>query len=99
MPNDQHISLQIRFDRVRTVTIDANQFIYCTCGYCQRFLLPCRHICAVLNDILYLEPPMFHIRWYKLFNYYYRNKLSLLMVPESNEVLEELLKVTLVKGN
>ena len=53
---------KVRFDRVRIVVIDVNGYMSCSCGHVQRFLLPCRHICAVLGYIEYYKPSLFHIR-------------------------------------
>ena len=47
---------KIKFDRVRNVIIDADQFMTCSCGYIQRFLLTCCHVCAVLKELKYYEP-------------------------------------------
>ena len=60
-PNDD-IQNNIKFDRVRIVLLDVNQFMSCSCGYVQRYFMPCRHICAVLKDIKYYDPAFFHIR-------------------------------------
>ena len=67
-------SSALSFQRVRTVTIDTDGYMTCTCGYVQRMLMPCTHICAVIDKPDYYEPSMFHVRWYKMFNYYYRDK-------------------------
>ena len=64
MPLNTDNTSKIKFDRVRTVLIDANQFMTCSCGNIQRFLLPCCHVCAVLKDLKYYEPSLFHIRWH-----------------------------------
>ena len=39
MPMNTDNASKIKFDRVRTVLIDANQFMTCSCGYIQRCLL------------------------------------------------------------
>lgn len=85
---------QYVFDILRTATIDANQFMFCSCRYYEHVLLPCRYICAVLNDKEYVEPSMCHVWWYKDFNYYYSNTFSLQMVPELNDLLKKILKMT-----
>ena len=66
----------------------------CSCGYVQRFLLPCRHICAVLDYIEYYEPSLFHIRWHKDFNYHHGNSLSRNIARNTDTVLRELLVYT-----
>jgi hypothetical protein len=37
--------------------------------------MPCSHILAVLEDIEYLTPSLVHIRWWKHFNYLFKEKL------------------------
>ena len=71
----------IRFDRVIIDQIDEHEFMLCSCGYFQRFLLPCRHFCAVLKGIKYNEPYLFNIRWYKYFSYYYENDFATKISP------------------
>ena len=34
--------------------------------------MPCTHIYCVLDDINYIQPDLFHIRWWKHFNYMFR---------------------------
>jgi len=93
-PPIDDMSKLIKFDRVRVVQIDANQFMSCSCGYCQRFLLPCRHVCAVLKDLKYYEPSLFHIRWHKSFNYYYGNEFASKIAPDTDRVLKTMLDDT-----
>ena len=64
----------IIFQRVRKVSIDAEGYMSCSCGYVQRMLMPCQHICKIIDDPSAYVPAMFHIRWHKLFYYYFRNR-------------------------
>lgn len=48
---DNTASIALRFDKVRIVQTDDNQFMACPCGYCQRYLLPCRPVYNLLNGI------------------------------------------------
>ena len=43
----------------------------CSCGYVQRWLMPCVHICSIIKDEQYLTSDLFHIRWWKHFDYIY----------------------------
>ena len=70
---DRTPDMPIKFDRVREVKVDTEGYMSCSCGYVQRMLMPCRHICAVLENIDNYVPSLFHIRWHKLYSYYYRN--------------------------
>ena len=85
---------KIKFDRVRHAIIDANQFMTCSCGYIQRFILPCCHVCAVLKELKYYEPSLFHIRCHKSFNYYYGNAFSTSIAPDTNTAINEMLNET-----
>lgn len=67
----------VSFLRVRKVTVDRLQcmesdtrYITCTCGGAQRWLLPCRHIIAVMTaaDIC-VSLSNIHIRWWKVYGY------------------------------
>ena len=60
-----------RFVRVRKVRVVNNKFMTCSCGYVQRYLAPCHHIMAVLSEKEYIIPSLFHLRWFKHFNYYF----------------------------
>lgn len=59
-----------KFSRVRTVTIH-DGYISCSCGFVQRWLMPCAHIYCILDKIENVTPSLFHIRWWKHFNYLY----------------------------
>ena len=61
------------YDRVRIVSIDCEGFMSCSCGKVQMYMMPCRHICAIIDKKEYYIPSMFHIRWHKMFNYYHGN--------------------------
>jgi hypothetical protein len=84
----------IRFDRVRRVYIDPEGYMTCTCGYVQRHLMPCVHICAVVDKREYYVPSMFHVRWYKCFNYYYDQKFALDIAPATLSAVTQLLDHT-----
>ena len=85
---------KVRFDRVRIVFIDVDRYMSCSCGYVQRYLLLCRHICAVLGYIEYYELSLFHIRWHKDINYYYSNEFSRKIAHNTDMALKELLEYT-----
>ena len=92
------ISSGVSFQRVRKVTIDRDGYMTCTCGYVQRMLMPCTHVCAVIGNMEYYEPSMFHIRWYKMFNYYYRDVEKNEFCLKTNGAVENLLLVTRENG-
>ena len=87
-------SSELVFQRVRKVTIDTDGYMTCTCGYVQRMLMPCTHICAVIGKTEYYEPSMFHVWWYKMFNYFYRDKQQNECCLKTNDAVEDLLQVT-----
>ena len=76
------------------VQIDEREFMSCSCGYCQQFLLPCCHVCAVLKDIKHYEPSLFHIRLYKYFSYYYAHNVASKISPQTNKALNIMLHET-----
>ena len=61
-----------KFSRVRTVTLQ-DGYMTCTCGFVQRWLMPCVHIYCILDKLEYVTPSLFHIRWWKHFNYLYHS--------------------------
>jgi len=64
-------SVHTKFDRVYVVKVDVEGFMNCTCGYSHAYLAPCWHMMTVLGKEEYLVPSLFHIRWWKQFNYYF----------------------------
>ena len=87
-------SLTMKFDRLRIVDIDAEGFMSCSCGYVQRMLMPCRHICSVLDKSENYVPSLFHIRWYKLYSYYYTKSVNNEICSNTKEALENMLLCT-----
>ena len=63
----------MKFTRLRKVSIDSDGFMSCTCEFPSRWLLPCSHICNVIDKKEYFIPELMHIRWWKHFNYLYKN--------------------------
>ena len=66
----------IKFMRVREVTITDDSFMNCTCSYHLRYLMPCVHMCCVIEDKNNYVPELFHIRWWKHFHYFYKNNVN-----------------------
>ena len=75
-------SSPIKFDRCRLVTID-NGHMSCSCGNTQQYLMPCRHICAVIREKKYMVPELYHIRWFKTFGYFFLHEYSHELVPQT----------------
>ena len=67
-----HSEPSTKFCRVRKVQIKGD-FITCSCGHVQRWLMPCVHIYAVLDKQELVLPSMFHLHWWKHFNYLFKN--------------------------
>lgn len=63
-----------KFDRVRTVKLNEKGFMTCSCGFVHQYLMPCVHIACVIDDVKYFTPSLFHLRWWKTFNLFYKNK-------------------------
>ena len=64
-------SAHTKFDRVHVVKVDVEGIMNCSCLYPHAYLAPCRHMMTVLCKEEYLVPSLFHIRWWKQFNYYF----------------------------
>ena len=67
-----NVMKQTRFIRVRVVTLTHSNHLTCDCGYPKRMLMPCVHICCIVEDILYYTIELFNLKWWKHFNYYYK---------------------------
>ena len=78
---------QVLFTRCRKVTI-INGIMNCDCGRTQQFLMPCTHICAVINKKDYMDPSFYHVRWYKTFAYYWKRNFSTTMAPNVLSALD-----------
>ena len=87
-------SQKLYYDRVRTVCIDPEGYMSCSCGKVQQYLMPCPHMCAVLGEKEYYVSSLFHIRWHKTFNYYHGSKFGSFLASHLCHSLEETLKVT-----
>lgn len=56
---EQRLQSEIpRFDRVKKLTIYSDGFMNCTCGRTGEYLLPCVHICRVIDKNDYFEKPL-----------------------------------------
>ena len=82
------------FDRFRKITIDAKGFMICSCGNVHRYLGPCKHIMAVLDDDKYVIADLFHIRWWKAYNCYYHNEFAAKEIPDLHDKLDEAFRIT-----
>ena len=78
--------------RVRIVTMSRNNFLMCSCGYCHQYLIPCKHICAVVKDVNHFTQKSFHMRWWKHFNYYYGKKYGESHAPKTVELMKTYFK-------
>ena len=59
--------------RVHMVNISIARYMSCSCGYIQRMLMPCRYVCAIINEAEFYTASLFHIQWHKLYNNNYKN--------------------------
>ena len=76
-----------KFDRVYVVTADHDGFLVCSCGYIYQYMAPCRHFMAVIDDEKFLLPSLFHIRWWKQYNYYFASDVGSLKVNKMHDRL------------
>ena len=91
---DRDSTLPQLYDRVRIVDVDMEGYMSCSCGYVQRMLMPCRHICAVIKKQEYYVPSLFHIRWHKLYGYYYNNLFQMDICQKTKTALHDILMCT-----
>lgn len=65
--NHSHIP---SFVRVRIVDLVDETYLTCTCGGCQKFVMPCEHVFSVfmLQDIE-ISVENVHIRWWNVYAY------------------------------
>ena len=82
------------FDRVRKITIYANGFMIFSCGNVHRYIGPCKHIMAVLDDEKYVIADLFHICWWKVYNYYYHYAFAAKEIPDLHDKLDKAFKIT-----
>ena len=61
----------------------------CSCGYVNRWLMPCVHICSVLEHSKYYTPDLFHLRWWKLFHYLYKSNSKSKKVKSTTQNLKD----------
>ena len=61
-----------RFARILVITKTPSNHLTCSCGYCQRWFIPCVHICSLINSIDLYTIDLFHIKWWKHFNFLYK---------------------------
>ena len=81
------------FDRVRRVHVTSDGFLNCTCGETGEYLLPCRHVCRIIDDVDDFTSEMFHTRWHKLCAHSMSNKYES-MFKNTQPVLRKILKET-----
>ena len=64
-----------KFTRVRLVSVE-DGYMTCSCCYEKRMLMPCVHICTVIEDASLYVADLFHLRWWKHFYFLYKTKVS-----------------------
>ena len=87
-------SSEILYDRVRIVNIDCDGFMSCSCGKVQMYMMPCRHICAIIDKKEFYVPSMFHIRWHKMYNYYHGNNFGSKLATNSTHSINKIVTLT-----
>ena len=82
------------FKRVRTIKIDDEGYMNCSCGKTGEYLLPCKHICAVVNDQSAFSIDMFHIRWHKQFSLFHCKEAGYDCTPAQSKLIEQFFRTT-----
>ena len=83
-------SSKITYDRVRIISIDCEGFMSCSCGKVQMYMMPCRHVCTIIDKKDLYVPSMFHIRLHKLFNYYHDNNFGKKLATHSTVAINNI---------
>jgi hypothetical protein len=87
----QSQSIVTEFHRVRKVCISPEGYMSCTCPYSYQYLAPCRHMMVVLGSNEKVTCHLFHLRWWKAFNYYYLTDFGQSLVTDIHTALEKAL--------
>jgi hypothetical protein len=82
------------FKRVRKIVLDKDGFLNCSCGKTGEYLLPCKHICSVVNKDEYFTIERFHIRWHKQFSLLHGQICGKECSPKQANLMNELLETT-----
>lgn len=80
----------LSFLRCRNVTISLDNYMTCTCMYEKRWLMPCVHMCSVINDSSHYTPDLFHLRWWKHYPYLFKNGCKDNNLMSSNNISQTL---------
>ena len=92
-PDDEKKPSHPRYEHLRTVTVDADGYMSCTCGHVNQYMAPCIHIMAILDDQRYITADLFHLRWWKVYNYYFLTEHGRNLTPGIHASLLEALKI------
>ena len=82
------------FKRVRTIRLDKDGFLNCSCGKTGEYLLPCKHICSLVNDESYFSIDMFHVRLHKQFSLFHGKDAGEQCSPAQSKLLKEFFDTT-----
>ena len=83
-------SSRLIYDRVRIVSIDSDGFMSCSCVKVQMYLMPCRHVCAIISikktvrtfNVLYqMAQDVQLLLWELFFAKNWLHILQLLLIP------------------
>jgi hypothetical protein len=58
-----------KYLRVRTVEMIDDEYLFCSCGWQSRMMMPCCHIFRIVE---HFHPDMYSVIWSSYFQYYYR---------------------------
>ncbi len=91
--SEKLMSSHPKYEHLRTVTIDCDGYMSCTCGHVHQYMAPCIHIMAILDNKKFVTPALFHLRWWKVYNYYFLTDHGRSLTPEIHRCLLEGLKL------
>ena len=96
--NDESVHNANHYDICQFVCVYAvhavpEGFMLCTCGYIHEYMVPCVHLMAVLSDSKFLISSMFHISWWKHYNYFFCTEFGMNQYSELHKQMNRMHKL------
>ena len=83
-----------KFIRIREIVLTDQAFLQCSCGRTTQYMIPCTHICKLVNNEEHFGPYQFHVRWHKNFAYLHNSNFGEHISKQSVELFKDILKET-----
>ena len=86
-----------KFIRIREIVLTDQLFLQCSCGRTTQYMIPCTHICKLVNNEEHFGPYQFHVRWHKNFAYLHNSNFGEHISKQSVALFKDLLQE--IRGN